>query len=118
MLRETFTRISTTNKIFVEFGIGNGPENNTRALLFDDWQDLWIDASSDSIANIRPILRISIQRGKLAVIEFFITKANINDLISANVKQTEIDLLSIDIDGNDYHVLKAISCISPRVIVN
>lgn len=28
-----------------------------------------------------------------------------------------IDLLSIDIDGNDYWVWQAISCVSPRVVV-
>ncbi|SDA27876.1 Methyltransferase FkbM domain-containing protein [Nitrosospira sp. Nsp18] len=117
IIREIFIRIGTTNRIFVEFGIGNGLENNTLALLFDDWQGLWIDASSGSIANIRTHFAEIIQQGKLAVIESFITKANINDLISANVKHSEIDLLSIDIDGNDYHVLNAISCIKPRVIV-
>lgn len=117
IIREIFNRIGTTNKIFVEFGIGSGLENNTLALLFGDWQGLWIDASSSSIANIRNYFSEIIQRGKLTVIESFITKANINDLISVHVRHNEIDLLSIDIDGNDYHVLQAISCINPRVIV-
>ena len=117
IIREIFHRIGTTNKIFVEFGIGNGLENNTLALLFADWQGLWIDASSDSINNIRNHFSEIIQSGKLRVVESFITKANINDLISANLTHNEIDLLSVDIDGNDYHVLQAISCISPRVIV-
>jgi hypothetical protein len=117
IIREIFNRIGTTNKIFVEFGIGNGLENNTLSLLFSDWQGLWIDASSQSIANIRTHFSPIIQGGKLTVIESFITKANINDLIAPNVKHNEIDLLSVDIDGNDYHVLQAIACISPRVIV-
>ena len=34
-----------------------------------------------------------------------------------DVVDSEIDLLSVDIDGNDFHVLKAITCIKPRVIV-
>jgi len=33
IIREIFTRIGTTNKIFVEFGIGNGTENNSFALM-------------------------------------------------------------------------------------
>ncbi len=117
IIREIFNRIGTTNKVFVEFGIGNGLENNTLALLFDDWQGLWIDASTRSINAICNHFSEIIRNGKLTVIESFITKTNIDGLISANVKHSEIDLLSVDIDGNDYHVLQAISCISPRVLV-
>ncbi|NEO34704.1 MAG: hypothetical protein F6K36_30830, partial [Symploca sp. SIO3C6] len=47
----------------------------------------------------------------------FITAENINDLISSKIGYDEIDLLSVDIDGNDYHVLDAITCTSPRVLV-
>ena len=117
IIREIFNRIGTTNKVFVEFGIGNGLENNTLALLFDDWTGLWIDASRDSIHAIRTHFSEIIRNGKLTAVESFITKTNINGLISPYISYDEIDLLSIDIDGNDYHVLKAISCISPRVIV-
>lgn len=117
IIREIFNRIGTTNKVFVEFGIGNGLENNTLALLFDDWTGLWIDASRDSIHAIRTHFSEIIRNGKLTAVESFITKANINGLISPYISYDEIDLLSIDIDGNDYHVLKAIACISPRVIV-
>jgi hypothetical protein len=117
IIREIFNRIGTTNKIFVEFGIGSGLENNTLALLFDDWQGLWIDASSNSINNIRTHFSEIIRNETLRVVEAFITASNINDLISASVPQNEIDLLSVDIDGNDYHVLRAITCIRPRVLV-
>jgi hypothetical protein len=117
IIREIFNRIGTTNKIFVEFGIGNGLENNTVALLFSDWRGLWIDASLGSINAIYENFDQIIKKGSLCVIQSFITKTNINDLISANIPHDEIDLLSVDIDGNDYHVLQAISSVSPRVIV-
>ena len=117
IIREIFNRISSTNKIFVEFGIGNGLENNTLSLLFDDWQGLWIDASSHSVKNIRKHFFEVIESKQLTVLESFITRENINDLISSAIKSTEIDLLSIDIDGNDYHILDAITCVQPRVIV-
>lgn len=117
IIREIFRRIGLTNKTFVEFGIGNGLENNTLALLFDNWQGLWIDASSSSVKNINKYFAEIIENGHLKIVESFITRDNINDLISANIKSKEIDLLSIDIDGNDYHILNAISCIEPRVIV-
>lgn len=117
IIREIFARIGVTNKIFVEFGIGDGLENNTLALLFEDWQGLWIEASKKSVNNIKKYFSEIINNGKLRIIESFITKNNINEIISANVKHDEIDLLSIDIDGNDYHVFNAITCISPRVVV-
>jgi hypothetical protein len=117
IIREIFNRIGTTNKTFVEFGIGNGLENNTLALLFEGWQGLWIDASSKSVNKIRENFNIIIEKEYLKIIQSFITKENINDLISDNIKSEEIDLLSVDIDGNDYHIIDAITCVSPRVIV-
>ncbi|MEL7314192.1 MAG: hypothetical protein AAFN08_04475 [Cyanobacteria bacterium J06559_3] len=117
IIREIFRRIGVTNRMFVEFGIGNGLENNTLALLFEDWQGLWIDASSRSIKQIREKFAAVIHKEKLKVVQSFITKDNINDLISKKIDDHEIDLLSVDIDGNDYHILNAITCVAPRVIV-
>jgi len=116
IIREIFKRIGSTNKVFIEFGIGNGLENNTLSLLFDDWQGLWIEASSRYVKKIRKHFAQIIENGQLKVVESFITKDNINDLISAQIEDDEIDLLSVDIDGNDYHVLNAITCIRPRGI--
>ena len=117
IIREIFNRIGISNKTFIEFGIGNGLENNSLALLFEGWQGLWIDASTSSINKIKTNFAKVIENGQLTVIESFITKENINQLIAANFKPEEVDLLSVDIDGNDYHVLNAIACVNPRVIV-
>ena len=117
IIREIFNRIGVTNKTFIEFGIGNGLENNTLSLLFDDWQGLWIDASSRSIRKIQKHFAKIIDSGQLKTVQSFITRGNINQLISSNLESHEVDLLSIDIDGNDYHILDAITCITPRVIV-
>ncbi|MBT8041811.1 MAG: hypothetical protein HKP10_00200 [Kiritimatiellales bacterium] len=114
---EIFNRIGTTNKTFVEFGSGDGLENNTYALLFQDWNGLWIDGSPKNIRKIREGLPTTIDSGQLAVVESFITKDNINDLISPHIQEKEIDLLSVDIDGNDYFVWDAITCIEPRVLI-
>ncbi|MBD1849419.1 FkbM family methyltransferase [Leptolyngbya sp. FACHB-711] len=53
----------------------------------------------------------------LTVVNQFITVENINDLFVQNGFEGEIDLLCIDIDGNDYHVWNAIESVSPRVVV-
>lgn len=117
IIAEIFSRIGISNKVFVEFGVGNGLENNTLALLFDNWSGLWIDSSHKAIHSIKTNMSKTISSGRLKVVEAFITKDNINDLISQHIDSDEIDLLSVDIDGNDYHVLSAITCIHPRVIV-
>jgi hypothetical protein len=117
IIREIFNRIGTTSKFFVELGIGNGLENNTLALLFDGWSGLWIEASSEDVKKIKENMPHVIRSGKLKLVESFITKKNINSLISSNINQREVDLLSIDIDGNDFHVFNTINCINPRVVV-
>lgn len=116
ILQEIFRRIGATNRRFVEFGVGDGRENNSLALLLAGWSGLWIEANPKSVATIRTGLPQTISRGRLAVVESFIDIDNINQLISGNSPTGEIDLLSVDIDGNDYHVLKAIHCVQPRVI--
>jgi hypothetical protein len=117
IIREIFNRIGYTNKIFVEFGIGDGLENNTLSLLFENWRGLWIEASKKHVREITRGFAKTISQGHLRVINAFITKRNIDDLISSNVREKEIDLLSIDVDGNDAHIFDSINCIKPRVVV-
>jgi len=117
IINEIFKRIGTTNKIFVEFGIGNGLENNTYALLFDGWRGLWIEGSKSSVDKIQLGLKNTISKGILNVTQAFVTKDNINELISTAINESEIDLISIDIDGNDIHVFNAINCLRARVVV-
>ncbi len=117
IISEIFSRIGTTNKLFVEFGIGDGLENNTAALLLDGWKGLWIDGSTEAVHTIKNELNKIIKCGKLKVVNSFITKDNINELISREIDTDEIDLLSVDIDGNDFHIFNAITCINPRVLV-
>jgi hypothetical protein len=117
MILEIFNRIGTTNKTFVEFGAGDGIENNTLALLLNNWNGLWIDGSSRSINNIKDHYKSVIDNQRLKVVQAFITKDNINQLISENIPDKEIDLLSVDIDGNDVHIFNEISVINPRVVI-
>ncbi|MBJ7437637.1 MAG: hypothetical protein JHD35_01245 [Sphingopyxis sp.] len=117
MIAEIFRRIGTTNKRFVEFGVGDGLENNTLALLYQGWTGLWIDGSDEFCRTITAAYDKAIASGQLALINSFITRDNIDVLITSRIEAGEIDLLSVDIDGNDAHVYRAIKSISPRVIV-
>lgn len=116
IIQEIFNRIGIKHHSFVEFGVEGGKECNTLALLMNGWHGLWIEGSHKNCAKANKRLRHFIDSNELSIKEAFITKENINSLISEYVSG-EIDLLSIDIDGNDYYVLKEIQTVQPRVIV-
>jgi hypothetical protein len=108
--------IKIAHKIFVEFGVQNYTESNTRFLLVNNnWAGLVIDGSGDNIAYIRkdPIY----WRYNLKAVHSFITKANINNIILENGIKGDIGLLSIDIDGNDYWVWESITVINPSIVI-
>ena len=55
--------------------------------------------------------------GQLTIKHTFITRENIDALIREAHAPAEIDLLSIDIDGNEFHVWEQIQCVKARVVV-
>jgi hypothetical protein len=108
--------IPGTVPVFVEFGVHDYREANTRFLLqHDNWSGLVLDASEEYIAAIH---RDHVYyRNNLRAVRAFIDRDNINSLIRDNGITGDIGLLSIDIDGNDYWVWEAINCISPRIVI-
>ena len=115
IIQYLISRIVIENKIFVEFGVQDYSESNTRFLLVNDnWTGLVIDSSSESIKHIR--LQEYYWKYDLTAICDFVTVDNINDLISDTVTGS-IGILSIDIDGNDYWIWNAISVISPQIVI-
>jgi len=117
IIEEIFNRIGTTNKYFVEFGVETGVETNSTYLLYNGWGGLWIDGSDLNINIIKSNFKKSIETGKLKALQSFITAENIEYLFEKASVPSEFDLLSIDIDRNDYYVWDAIKNYKPRVIV-
>tara|TARA_E500000178_G_C16867133_1_gene682503 strand:+ start:148 stop:1029 length:882 start_codon:yes stop_codon:yes gene_type:complete len=108
--------VNIVNSVFVEFGVENYLESNTRFLLINNnWSGLVIDGSPDNIAYIKsdPIYWQHNLKAHCA----FVTKENINDLLKENGVVGEIGILSIDIDGNDYWIWDAIDVVSPAIVI-
>jgi hypothetical protein len=116
IIAEIFRRIGTTNRTFIEFGVETGVECNTAKLLVEGWRGLWIESNAASAAAIRREFAPFIAGGKLVLEESLVTAENINALIGRSGFSGEIDFLSVDIDGNDYWVWKAIDVVNPRVV--
>ncbi len=120
IIQYLINKLPIKNNIFIEFGVQNYEESNTRFLLINDnWSGLVIDGDS---ANIKSIKKSDIYwKHDLVIKNLFITKNNINKIIKNYINKNnfneEIGLLSIDIDGNDYYIWEAIECISPVIVI-
>ena len=117
IIQEIFRRIGTPARTFVEFGVETGVECNTAKLLIEGWRGLWIEASPQSCKGIASIFGAFLKDRRLALQQSLVTAENINGLLENGGFTGEIDLLSVDIDFNDYWVWKAIEIVTPRVVV-
>jgi hypothetical protein len=116
IVAEIFHRIGTANRAFIEFGVETGVECNTAKLLVEGWRGLWIEANPVSVEAIRKNFAPFIEERRLSLTESRVSAENINALIAQSGLTGEIDLLSIDIDYNDYWVWKAIDVVNPRLV--
>ena len=107
IIEEIFNRIGVSNKKFIEIGVQDGLECNTTYLLNQGWNGMWIE---QDIKQCNKILK---------TFDFLINKKlKLINIIKENWDlQQEVDLLSIDIGLNTFHVLNEIDIIKPRVIV-
>lgn len=116
IIEEIFRRIGTTDRFFVEFGVGDGLENCTSYCLLKGWSGIWMEGSEACYQRVLRNLDFLVQNGRLRVRRTFITAENIERLFDELGVPREFDLLSIDIDRNDYWVWQALRDYRPRVV--
>jgi hypothetical protein len=109
-------RIPTSSRKFVEFGVENYLESNTRFLLKNrNWRGLLMDSSSDYVDFIR---KDEIYwRHNLTAHCNFVTPHNINELLKKYDFIDKIGILSIDAGGMDYWIWKAIDIAIPDIVI-
>jgi hypothetical protein len=115
VLAEIFSKIGTTNQFFVEFGVQDGLECNTRLLMeVLGWSGVYFEPDGNSFSRLSERLQ---NRDDVATFREFVTPDNVNTLFAQAAVPVELDLLSIDIDGQDYWVWEALDGFRPRVVV-
>ena len=108
--------IMRAEQSFIEFGVQDYSESNTRLLLLkDNWRGLILDGSDEHMQKVR---RSDLYwRQDLTAVSAWIDRDNINTLIGDSGFSGDVGLLSIDIDGNDYWVWERISVVRPIIVV-
>lgn len=108
--------VAIGERSFVEFGVEDFQEANCRFLMMKDgWRGFVIDADAANIARLRG--SYFYWQYQLDAAVAFITRENINGLLAQSGLSPDLGLLSIDLDGNDYHILEAIEGCRPRILV-
>ncbi|NOS81153.1 MAG: hypothetical protein HOP32_06170 [Nitrospira sp.] len=116
IIQRLIQNVPINHCVFVEFGVQDYQESNTRFLLMhNNWTGLVIDADQGNIDKIRQ--DEIYWRYNLKAECSFVTRDNINALLKRNGLDGDIGLLSIDIDGNDYWVWEAIETVKPYIVV-
>ena len=100
LIASIFKKTGTTNKFAVEFGCHRQNKSSVCHHLIDEgWK----------------VQSYGIEKGK-GIIQCFITAENVNEIFDKNGVPDKPDLMSIDIDGMDYWVWKAMK-VRPRVVI-
>ena len=116
IIQHIVENVELTDKTFIEFGVETFEEANCRFLMVkDNWSGFVIDGSRKNIGKIRS--QDIYWKCDLQAECAFITRDNIEDLLSRSGFGFEPGILSVDIDGNDYFVLKQLYSYKPTIII-
>jgi hypothetical protein len=109
IIEHIFNMIGTTNKVSVEIGVSvassDAYENNTYNLILKGWKAFWFDC-----------LDINVPENCIFT-KKLLTADNIVSTFEEVGIPKDVDLLSIDIDGNDYHIRESLSEYNPRLCI-
>lgn len=115
VLAEILARIGTAGRRFVEFGIESGREGNC-VLLADvlGWAGAFLEPDPHHFALLEAKYAGT---PRVLTRNVAVTPQNVEPLFDELDVGAELDVLSIDVDGQDYWIWQALSRYRPRVVV-
>jgi hypothetical protein len=114
ILYEIFRRIGAANKIFVEFGCHNGDLSTGQFLLCCGWSGYWIEGNKKLFKIAKKKFK---HEKRLKVKHSFLTINNIESIFVKMNIPIHFDMLSIDVDGNDYWLWNSLKHYIPRTVI-
>jgi hypothetical protein len=120
ILERVFGTIGDRSRWCVEFGAWDGKRfSNTFNLIHNaGWSGVLIEASPTKFEKLR---RTYTGIDRAVCIQGLVQPAagpgSLDDVLSRTATPLEFDLLSVDIDGNDFHVWESLAVYRPRVVV-
>ena len=115
-----FAMLGIPSGIFVDIGAGDGINSNCANLALNfGWHGMFIDGNPDKIRRGSEFYSKHPDTWAYPpkFVHAMVTRENINDVLRTASVQADTDLMSIDIDGNDYWVWEAIECTVPKVVI-
>lgn len=119
ILEKVLSILPKSDKWCVEFGAWDGIEfSNTRHLISDkNWSAVLIEPNPRKFKTLQ---KNNQEHSNVHLLKEFITfsgKNSLDNLLNTTPIPREFDLLSIDIDGNDYHIWKTVRKYRPKVVI-
>lgn len=116
IIQKLIRSVPIANRTFIEVGVEDFWESNCRFLLMkDNWSGFVIDGSAANVARIRS--QYYFWKYDLQARAAFVDVFNIESELAQSGFDEDLGILSIDIDGMDYHLLAAIERFRPRILI-
>lgn len=115
MILHLLNQVAVRDGSFVEFGFSPRECNCLNLALQHRFRGLFLDGDAKRCALARAVFT-HLERPDLIVEQAFLTRENLNERLARQGYAREIDVLSIDVDGNDYWFFERIAA-RPRLAV-
>jgi len=114
LLEALIDRVGAPGRIFVEIGASDGEENCTRSLAERGWRGFWFEADTERVAEAEKVAA----ELDIVVRQAYVKSGTVVELLTTENVPRDVDVAVVDIDGNDYWVLRELlGSFSPRIVV-
>lgn len=119
VIEKIVNTIPISSKFCVEFGAWDGKHfSNCHNLIKNQgWSGLMIEANPEKFTELKQLYS---RRADVITINQYVSfegEQTLDNILAREIVPEDFGLLSIDIDGNDYHVWDSLSRFSPDIVV-